>query len=109
MWLWLVGALLLLLDFHLLLLLLHITIIQTISFAEEVAASSSAADGVKDYYCCNICYDRQSYNGRARSGGDSYLALKGDDVRSCTFSFSRYTREEIIPLKIVCLHTIMSL
>ena len=42
-----------------------------ISFTEEVAASSSAADGVKDYYCCNICYDRQSYNGRARSGGDS--------------------------------------
>ena len=72
MWLWLVGALLLLLDFHLLLLLLHITIIQSISFAEEVAASSSAADGVKDYYCCNICYDhRQSYNGRALSGGDS--------------------------------------
>ena len=70
--LWLVWGLVVAVGFSFVVVAASITIIQIISFAEEVAASSSAADGVKDYYCCNICYDhRQSYNGRARSWGDS--------------------------------------
>ena len=94
MWLWLVGALLLLLDFHLLLLLLHITIIRTISFAEEVAAPPQQPTALRTTIVATYVMTGNLI-GRARSGGDSYLALNGDDVRSCTFSFSRYTREEI--------------
>ena len=98
--LWLVWGLVVAVGFSFVVVAASITIIQIISFAEEVAASSSAA--VTHYYCCNVLLN----NRRAGETASSQFSIP----HSCTFSFSRYTREEIFyPLKIVCLHTIMSL
>ena len=94
MWLWLVGALLLLLDFHLLLLLLHITIIQTISFAEEVAAPPQQPTALRTTIVATYVMTGNLITG-GRERGRQLPSSQGDDVRSCTFSFSRYTREEI--------------